>query len=121
MLFLLFLFSHASFAADAQMHGYMRAGTGNNGKGAKQECFYNSGSPANEMRLGNECSIYGETAISVQLQKEQEEKPWFNTQVRFAYAPAGASSWENAAAGGQNINIVEAFVEAGNIDGSPLT
>jgi maltoporin len=117
----LFLPFSSAFAADAELHGYLRAGTGNNGKGARQECFYNRGSPTNEFRLGNECSIYGETALLARLLKPEDAKPWFNTQVRLAYAPPADTSFEGPSAGGQPIYVVEAFVEAGNVDGSPLT
>jgi maltoporin len=117
----LLFFPWLSHAADAELHGYLRAGTGTNGKGAKEECVYNRGSPANEFRLGNECTIYGETALAARLLKPEADKPWFNVGTRLAYSPPGNSSFEDAPVGGQNVQVVEAFVEAGNIDGSPLT
>ncbi|MGZ3703022.1 MAG: carbohydrate porin [Bdellovibrionota bacterium] len=114
-------FSTPTFAADAEFHGYLRAGAGNNGKGAKEECIYNRGSPANEFRLGNECTIYGEAAFLARLLKPEQSKPWFNTTLRLAYNPPGNSSFENQPNNGQQEQVVEAFVEAGNVDGSPLT
>lgn len=119
--FLLFLLPCAAFAADAELHGYMRAGTGTNGKGGKEECIYNRGSPANEFRLGNECTIYGETALLARILKPVDNNPWFNTQVRLAYSPPGNTDFEAADSSGNDIYLVEAFVEAGNVDGSPLT
>src|SRR4051812_16753900 len=90
------LFTGRAFAADAELHGYLRAGTGTNGKGAKEECVYNRGSPANEFRLGNECAIYGETALTARILKQVDNNPWFNTQVRLAYFPPGNSSFEDS-------------------------
>lgn len=120
-----FIFPLAALAVDSsnlELHGYLRAGTGTNGKGGKKECFYNRGAQANEFRLGNECAIYGETALLAKiLKKEDDRKPWFNTQVRFAYFPPGNSSFEDSDTDSREINVVEAFVEAGGIDGSPLT
>ena len=67
--FFLLLLPRQASGADAELHGYLRAGTGTNGKGAKEECIYNRGSPANEFRLGNECAIYGETALLAHILK----------------------------------------------------
>lgn len=122
-LLLVFFYSLTAFAGglDSELHGYLRAGTGTNGKGGKRECFYNNGAPANEFRLGNECAIYGESAFLVHLLKGDKQEPWFNTQVRLAYFPPGNSSFEDSDSDNREINVVEAFVEAGNIDGSPLT
>jgi maltoporin len=111
----------AARAADAEMHGYLRAGAFTNGKGGKEECIYNRGSPANEFRLGNECQIYGEAAFLARILKEDKEKPYFNTQLRLAYTPQGNSSFENQPLNGSQEQVVEAFVEAGNVEGSPLT
>src|SRR5690606_19814359 len=48
--------SHASAHAGVtpELTGYLRAGTGTNGKGGKMECFRNQGAQGNELRLGNE-------------------------------------------------------------------
>ncbi len=114
-----------AFAADHELHGYLRAGTGNNGKGSKHECFDNQGVPGNPLRLGNECSIYGETTFLARVLKSEgeTETPWFNTQLRLAFFPPGNSAYEDTDADSdrRDINVVEAYVEAGNIEGSPLT
>lgn len=123
-LFLALLFlSTSAFAADHELHGYIRAGAANNGKGGKQECFTNQGTPGNFLRLGNECSIYGETTFLARVLKQEGDKPWFNTQLRLAYFPPGNSAYEDTDADSdrRDINVVEAFVEAGNVEGSPLT
>ena len=118
----LFLSSTTAFALTPEFHGYLRAGAGTNGKGGKQECIRNDGTPGNEFRLGNECGIYGESAITAPLLKTTDSDPFFLTLFRFAYVPPGNSSWENKAGDGSPpISIVEAFVEGGRIDGSPLT
>lgn len=122
MNFLLVLFLvTSSFAAEIDFHGYLRAGAGSNGKGAKQECFGNDGAPGNEFRLGNECSIYGEADFEVPFTKGGKEDPFFRSALRFAFFPAGNSSFEENDSDGNDLNIVEAFVEGGRIDGSPLT
>lgn len=115
------LFLTNSWAADLDFHGYLRAGAGTNGKGAKQECFVNRGAQANEFRLGNECSVYGEAAFLSSFLKGTEEEPFFKSQVRLAFFPQGKSSFEESDSDGRDINIVEAFVEGGRLDGSPLT
>jgi maltoporin len=55
----------ASWAAQAQvdMSGYLRAGPGASKKDAARAC-YGLGGPGLKYRLGNECDIYGEFAIS---------------------------------------------------------
>ncbi len=119
---LFFLFgSPAAAAADFTAHGYLRAGTGTNGKGAKQECFSNRGSPANEFRLGNECSIYGESAFGMNFPKSSETAPSFYSQVRLAYFPSGNSSFEDSDSDGRDINIVEAFAEAREVEGTEIS
>lgn len=123
MIFLLLLAAglapsaHAITGSDMDFHGYLRAGIGTNLKGGAQECFSNSGAPGNEFRLGNECGVYGETALRANLLKpaEAETKPFFAGQVRFSYAPDGYQSWEPT-----NFIVSEAFGEGGQIDGSPL-
>lgn len=121
-LFLTLLFhTTPANAVTPELTGYLRAGTGTNGKGAKMECFKNQGAQANEFRLGNECAIYGETALRAHLLKQEEGRPWFATQVRLAYFPPGNSSFEDNDTDSREINVVEAFVEAGGIDGAPLT
>lgn len=119
-LFALF-FTVAGLAAPVDFHGYLRAGGGTNGKGAKQECFSNNGAPGNEFRLGNECSIYGEAALRAPFLPAGAEAPFFDTTLRLAYFPSGNSNFEDSDTDGRDINIVEAFAEGGRLDGSPLT
>lgn len=125
MLYLSFIivFFSQPFASAAEFtaHGYLRAGTGTNGKGAKQECFVNRGSPTNELRLGNECAIYGESAFRMAFPKSSEDAPRFSSQVRLAYFPPGNSSFEDSDSDGRDVNIVEAFAEAEGVEGTPIS
>jgi maltoporin len=122
---ILFLFAaflaNSTQAAELEAHGYLRAGTGTNGKGAKQECIYNRGSPANEFRLGNECSIYGESAFRINFSNKDSDQPSFSSQVRFAYFPSGNSSFEDNDTDGRDLNIVEAFAEANRIENTQIS
>lgn len=114
-------FVHAGIRANEfEFSAYMRAGTGSNGKGAAKECFSNSGSPGNEFRLGNECSIYGELAFGAHLLEAKESDPFFRTQVRFAFNPPGYQLFEGASANNGGGHIVEAYAEGGRLEGSPL-
>jgi maltoporin len=115
------LLSSSAFAVTPELHGYMRAGTGTNGKGGKQECIMNAGMPGNPMRLGNECSIYGETALTAPITKGGTDEPFFLSSVRMAYFPPGDKLFEDDDSDKRDINIVEAFVEGGKFQGSPLT
>ncbi len=120
LLLFAFFFSCNSFAVEFEYHGYLRAGVGTSGKGAKQECFSNSGASANEFRLGNECSIYSESVLGANILKGKDNEPFFRTQVRFAYSGPGRTAWDENDSDGSDISVVEAFVEAGRIDGLPL-
>lgn len=121
LIILSFVSSPLANAAAFSAHGYLRAGTGTNGKGAKQECFVNRGSPTNEFRLGNECSIYGESAFRMEFPGTTGQDPKFASQVRFAYSPPANSSFEDNDSDGRDINIVEAFAEAYEIEGTNLS
>jgi maltoporin len=53
----------AAEAAGAEFNGYLRAGTGQNGKSGRSQCFQLEGA-ATKYRLGNECDAYGEFLVS---------------------------------------------------------
>ena len=57
--------------------GYFRSGTGWNQGGGRQRCFTNPGAAgsANEFRLGNECSTYGEAALRTHILKAAGSAP----------------------------------------------
>lgn len=119
ILLLLAIRAFAVTGENLELHGYMRAGVGTNSKGGNQECFYNQGTGSggrNEFRLGNECSNYGELTFLAHQLKGKESDPFFKTQMRLAYSAPGNTSFENS----ESINVVEGFVEAGNLEGSPL-
>ena len=83
-------------AMEIDYHGYMRAGVGRSSKGGNQECFTNNGAGEgrNEFRLGNECTNYGE--IVFKSRHLTHEKPFFDTNVRLAFADKGDTSWDNS-------------------------
>lgn len=104
----------SAFALDADFLGYLRGGTGLNLVGGKQECFYNQGIPGNFLRLGNECSFYGELVFVFNHKKSTETDPaFFRTQVRLEMNALGNEQWEPAS--NRDINQIEAFVEAGGL------
>ena len=63
---LLFFLSSTSFSAELEFHGYMRAGVGTNNKGGEQTCF-NSPALGSHLRVGNECTNYGELIFNQEL------------------------------------------------------
>ena len=100
--------------------GYMRAASGDNNLGGKQACFNNPGTVGNEFRLGNECGIYGEATFRAHVLKgEKKTDPYFLSQLTLAYFPAADSQYEDSDidADKRDINVVEAYVEGGNLDG----
>lgn len=104
--------------------GYFRSGTGLNTKGGRQLCFNNPGSVANEFRLGNECGVYGEASLRMHLLKgASANDPFFRAQTTFAYMPPADSQYEDSDYdyAGQDIQVVEAFVEGGNFEGVHLS
>jgi len=101
--------------------GYFRAGTGWNQGGGRQRCFRNPGqaASANEFRLGNECGTYGEAALRTHLLKGgDKESPYFNAITTVAYTPNADTQYESAGGfqGNSSLNLIEAYVEGGNLD-----
>lgn len=136
IVFLSVFFLPSAFALTPDFHGYLRAAVGNNGKGGKQECYGNKGAPGNEFRLGNECGIYGELALSAPLLKTADTEPYAVSLVRLAFTPPGNSVFERNVPGPRvsstpagftvpsnesALAVVEAFVEGGRFGNSPLT
>jgi len=105
--------------SDFEYHGYFRAGSGSTLHGGDQLCFQQPAIPGNEFRLGNECSIYGEAALTAWHLKAAEPKPdYFKSNVRISYAPQGVTTNESLA---PSLGLPEAYIEAGNLNGSPLS
>lgn len=123
LIFLLFSLQSLLYGTSLETHGYMRSGVGTNSKGGDQVCFSNPGTPGNEFRLGNECGTYGELAFKLKhgkRPKKGQSRPFFNTQIRLAFAQNGHTNWEGA----NNTNpiaIRETFFEGGGFGGSPLS
>lgn len=137
LLLLSLLLPLPAHALTPDFHGYFRAAVGNNGKGGKQTCYGNPGTMGNEFRLGNECGIYGEAALSAPLLKTADTEPYAVSILRLAFTPPGNSVFERSvpgppAATSKDANntvptkesalaVVEAFVEGGRFANSPLT
>lgn len=100
---------------------YLRSGAGANFRGGDQECFNNPGAGANEFRLGNECSNYGEMAFAGHPLRPNENSPvHFKAQMRLAFNQDARTNWEGAN-GDNPIAVRESFVEGGGINGTPYT
>lgn len=112
------LLASTSFALEADFTGYLRGGTGTNFEGGKQQCFYNSGIPANFLRLGNECDFYSEIGMVFHHKKPDAGDPvFFKTNTRLVMQGRGTRQWEPAA--NRNIAQLEAFVSAGGFSEVP--
>jgi maltoporin len=112
------LMSAQAKALDADFLGYFRGGTGLNLQGGKQECFNNQGIPGNFMRLGNECTFYGELALAFHHKRPTVgDSAFFRTQLRLMTGAEGTRQWEPAA--NRDINQIEAYVVAGGLQEFP--
>ncbi|WP_232055209.1 carbohydrate porin [Vibrio taketomensis] len=75
-------------AAEADFHGYMRAGFGANADGGSQFCYGNGGPTTFGHavgRLGDECDNYAELALNVNKVWESSEGGSFNIHTLVAY------------------------------------
>lgn len=100
---------------------YMRAGIGSNTKGGDQSCFTNPGTPANEFRLGNECSNFGEMTFTAHPKRPDDSSSFYvKSQMLVAFSQNGDTNWEGAN-GDDPIVVRESFVEIGGMDGSPVS
>lgn len=94
---------------------YLRSGIGSNGNGGDQVCFNNPGAAGNEFRMGNECTTYGELAITSFVKRGSEKSPLYAYgQLRFAYAPNGNTNFEGAN-NDNPIAVRESYAEVGGI------
>ncbi len=95
-----------------EFHGYLRSGTGVNGRGGQQVYFEAPGAPA-KYRLGNETDTYGEFVlvnnwVNVRQVKDQA---WFHTEILVS-----ADTTETAQGDATDtLNLREAFVRGGNL------
>ncbi len=114
------LLSLNAIAMPVDFHGYLRSGVGNNLSGQKLGCFNNPGSEGNEFRLGNECSIYGESTFTLEFLEKSKTSSSFKVQTTLAFFP-NANTQYGDESNQNDVDIVEAFFEAKNIDGIPYT
>jgi maltoporin len=103
----------ASWAAQAQvdMNGYLRAGPGASKKDAARAC-YGLGGAGLKYRLGNECDVYGEWAVSKTFKSEGVEyKALVMTNL---YNPQTET-------GDAKVGLNQMYVEAKGFDIAPET
>ncbi|MFO1429102.1 MAG: carbohydrate porin [Candidatus Competibacteraceae bacterium] len=93
-----------------EFNGYMRAGVGGNSDGGRQVCFKAPGASA-KYRLGNECEVYGEYALSENLYKA-EDGAYFKVHGLFAFSVSGYEDYEKDAPA-----FREWWIESGNVIG----
>lgn len=117
-------FSIAALSIPVDFHGYLRSGVGNGLSSNKQKCYNNPGSQGNEFRLGNECSTYGETTFAFDfldpVQEKSNSTQSFKAQSTFAFFPENNTQYGDEASK-NDIDVVETFFEAKNLDGLPYT
>ncbi len=99
-----------------EFHGYFRAGGGNNGSGGDQEEFKAPGAEA-KYRLGNENNHYSEVILVKNWANPKGDSAFFKTHLNFAHGSA-----QNANYSGDDawFNLPEAYVQAGNFNGSSV-
>lgn len=108
----------SGFSLPADFNGYMRGGTGTQLEGGKQECIFNQGIPGNFLRLGNECSFYGELGFVFHHKTaEVGDATFFRTQTKLMLGAQGTRQWEDASR--RDVNQIEAYVSAGGFQNIP--
>lgn len=93
-----------------EFHGYMRAGTGINGKGGDQDAFQAPGAYS-KYRLGNETETYGEFELDNNWVNPDHGEAWFKTAMKIAYVAPRNGTFDTLGA----IAIREAYAEAGHV------
>jgi maltoporin len=129
------IISSTAFAATFDATGYMRAGTGWNGSGRRIECVGNRGAPANEFRLGNECSIFAELSLNGRHDPEPKAKGetgFFDSHIMVSFFPEGRRLYDKVGTtadgavkaedlGSRGVNLTEAYVDGGRYQDIPYT
>lgn len=95
-----------------EYHGFFRAGAANNGSGGDQEVFKAPGA-AKAYRLGNENNQYGEMVLVKNWQNPKGDSAFFKNQFKFGFGTDQNSYYDETW-----LNVVEAYVQAGNFNGS---
>lgn len=107
--FIALLLHSVSFASGQfNYSGYFKNSVAQSRDGNKHKCITNSGSKANEFRLGNECGQYGEASFRYSV-TDETTKTKFMGVTTFAYYGNG-----NAQYGDDNsndIDTIETYVE----------
>lgn len=113
-----------TYSVPTNFHGYLRSGVGNDLSSNKQKCFNNPGSQGNEFRLANECSTYGETTFLFNFtdttQSTNQEGQSFKVQTTLAFFPENNTQYGDEATK-NDVDIVETFFQAKNLEGLPYT
>jgi maltoporin len=103
----------AQSASAFEYYGYFRSGLGNNADGGDQVCFRLPGA-GSKYRLGNECETYGEAGFGQRVY-EDESGAYFDAEVMLAYVTDQSDSFESLKGDGNDIALVQSYVEAGNV------
>lgn len=115
----LFLNIFTASAVDRfEHHGYMRAGVGINSESGDQEVFVAPGAEGKKYRLGNENDNYIETDFVYNWQNPKEDEAFFKGYLSLAFGTSQNSNYSDDE--DKWFNIPEAYVQAGNIEGSNL-
>jgi maltoporin len=103
----------AQSASAFEYYGYFRSGLGNNVDGGDQVCFRLPGA-GSKYRLGNECETYGEAGFGQRVY-EDESGAYFDAEVMLAYVTDQSAGFESLKGDGNDIALVQSYVEAGNV------
>jgi maltoporin len=117
----LFLTAFHLNAAELSYEGYMRTPVGTNFSGGKEVQINNPGSQGNEFRLGNE-TPYAEAYFTEHvLKKEKPDDTFFNANLTFALNPPLNVQYGDTTPTTDNVQVIQAFVRGGNVDGIHAT
>lgn len=129
---IILFFGLKSFSVEIDYKGYMRASPGINSQGGRSLLINNKGSTGNEFRLGNEAT-YGESSFLTHIvPNQQNQGPYFDVGLTLAFDQAGNSQYSDTSSGtpySQNttskyvntLQVIEAYVQGGRIDGSSIS
>jgi maltoporin len=110
-----------AFAGELSYEGYLRSPVGTNFSGGKEVQINNPGSQGNEFRLGNE-TPYAEAYFTEQiLKKERPNASFFNSNLTFAFNPPLNVQYGDTTPTTDSIQVIQAFVRGGNVDGVVAT
>ncbi len=123
-IFCLFTLSCFSWAADLDYHGYLRTPVGMNQQSGKEVTINNPGSSGNEFRLGNETPYAEATFVADFIHRDKNQKKsseFFNSTLTFAFSPPFNSQYGDTSSNGDYIQVVEAYIAGGFVEGFPAS